>query len=568
MSKMLTILFALFAVTMVGLAVAGAFISFSSVPFSDMWDGTLQFYSQVQGGDYSVWWSQHNEHRIILARLLFWLDLHYFGGRNIFLIVMNYFLLACLATVFCLFARTVSDKDENANKPVAFCLFLVSWVFLWIQSENILWAFQSQFFLAQLLPLLAFFCFAKATVGDGKLLFSLALLLGVASAGTMANGVLVLPLLFVYSVLMRQSMMKSMLCLLFSFVTISLYFHGYIKPVKHSSPFLTLRDHPLGVFQYVLNYLGSPFYYLARGGAAFGKVAAVLSSTFLIVGSFFLFVKQCRKKDKSPFVFALVLFIAYIVLTAIITAGGRFLFGLDQAFASRYTTPALMAYAALFIVFRSRFCTLNSKVMQVLFSVVLLALCFLMMTQQLKALQPHNYILEDRKVAALAFSLRIKDDEYLSRIVEDVPAAFAYSQVAIDHNYSIFSHYPYHDLRESMGKRVALIPENVCVGQLTRVTAIPEGAGYYRVEGWIVDPKSKIAPRRINFAQKDVSIGYALTGTYRVNTEKMPYKKIKNAGFIGYAKLNKHGNTLIAIADHPGCTISFDLAAFHVNKKA
>jgi hypothetical protein len=67
LARMLTIL-------MAGLAVAGVCRAYSPVPFSDMWDGYLHFFMQVSDGDSGAWWRQHNEHRIVLARLLFWIN--------------------------------------------------------------------------------------------------------------------------------------------------------------------------------------------------------------------------------------------------------------------------------------------------------------------------------------------------------------------------------------------------------------------------------------------------------------------------------------------------------------
>ncbi|MGD4365427.1 hypothetical protein QT713_22860, partial [Xanthomonas citri pv. citri] len=43
--------------------------TFSPVPFWDMWDGGLGFYVR-QMTDVSQWWAQHNEHRIVLSRIL------------------------------------------------------------------------------------------------------------------------------------------------------------------------------------------------------------------------------------------------------------------------------------------------------------------------------------------------------------------------------------------------------------------------------------------------------------------------------------------------------------------
>jgi hypothetical protein len=40
-----------------------------------------------------VFWAQHMEHRLVIARALIWLDIVVFGGWNASTIIMNYLLL-------------------------------------------------------------------------------------------------------------------------------------------------------------------------------------------------------------------------------------------------------------------------------------------------------------------------------------------------------------------------------------------------------------------------------------------------------------------------------------------
>ena len=47
---------------------------FSPVPFWDMWEHTVRFYTDVLDGRWSAFWDQANEHRIVISYALFWLD--------------------------------------------------------------------------------------------------------------------------------------------------------------------------------------------------------------------------------------------------------------------------------------------------------------------------------------------------------------------------------------------------------------------------------------------------------------------------------------------------------------
>src|SRR5690606_24519482 len=132
---------------------------------------------------------------------------------------------------------------------------------------------QSQFFMAQTLPLLAIYLLARACIEDtghnSRLWFSAACLTGVASAGTMANGIICLPLMAAYLLLSRQSWQRALLLLVLSAAVLMLYFNDYRSPPSHGSVLSTLINEPLELAHYVFLYLGTPFFYLLNGSNAF-----------------------------------------------------------------------------------------------------------------------------------------------------------------------------------------------------------------------------------------------------------------------------------------------------------
>jgi hypothetical protein len=225
-------IFALAAFTFVVLANVGGFRSYSPVPFWDMWNGYLDFYVKASAGDLSVWWAQHNEHRIFIARLFFWLDFTFFHGQVWFLFAVNYLLMG----VVCLIFWNIWKERTTGNIPwIGF--FLIAWLFSWIQEENLNWAFQSQFILAQLLPLAAlYFLHRAATPGMFQNRdFYIAILFGALALGSMANGVLTLPLMTLYAAVVRMGLKRSLLLAILALVAISLYFYDYKAQVHHGS---------------------------------------------------------------------------------------------------------------------------------------------------------------------------------------------------------------------------------------------------------------------------------------------------------------------------------------------
>ncbi len=184
------------AALFIALAIAGGVNRYSAVPYMDMWDSYLNFYVSFKNGGWHAWWDQHNEHRIVLARLLFWMDLTWFRGAGAFLIIMNYVLAGLSGTLFYVYLRGQLPGAQHQHFRRFLGLIIFAGLFAWCQYENLTWGFQSQFFLSQLLPLAVFFCIHKSATDTARSFgwYIAACLLGVAAIGTMANGVLALPL--------------------------------------------------------------------------------------------------------------------------------------------------------------------------------------------------------------------------------------------------------------------------------------------------------------------------------------------------------------------------------------
>ena len=260
--KILILIFTALTILIVGLAIVGGFRSYSPVPFCDDWEGILKFFIRVQDGDNTIWWEQFHEHRIVLARLLFWANFKWLGGENWPLITANYLLVGLVALVFWRILRNLTKTTKPTTIEIVLGLFMTAWLFLWIQNENLTISFQSQFILAQLLPLCALYWLHKSVTDiHADRYFLIACGFGLASVGTMANGILALPLMVFYAVLTRQSLVRICILTTLSIVTLFIYFHDYQSPANQSSLTQALKENPIGLLKFILLYLGSPFYF-------------------------------------------------------------------------------------------------------------------------------------------------------------------------------------------------------------------------------------------------------------------------------------------------------------------
>ena len=457
----------------------------SPVPFWDMWDGELGFYMR-QHADPSAWWAQHNEHRIILARILFFTDLRFFGGSAVFLQMVNYILAATIFGLLAWCACRIMPRTPPALKITA--AVILCFCFLWTQENNLTWGFQSQFFLAQLLPLVSLLLLWKSSHpgSQGTSWFAAAVVVAAVASGSMANGVLAGWLIVAGCTIGRQGWKRVAVALLVAMAVSAAYFHGYVSPGSHGSLVETLKNAPRGVMWYLFAYLGSPFAHLKPGDAPNLYVAVACGAAITFSAAVFAGIALLRRRTSIDMGLVLALFVGYLGVSAFAIAGSRIVFGLDSAVASRYTTPALLVMSCAMILgvaeLSRRYAWARGHWAGVL---LLIPLAFAPL--QYGAMN-HNALSDFEKVtAAMALEMGARDDEQIMWTYPDGARALEIAKDASDLDLSVFASPWLKDARESIGKPYGATPETGC-GVVPPVrTLLPNSAGWSRLQGGLVD---------------------------------------------------------------------------------
>jgi hypothetical protein len=551
------LLFLLAALLFVGLAIVGGVRAYSPVPYWDMWNGYLGFFTSVSDGQLGAWWAQHNEHRIVLARAFFWLDLAVFGGQGWFLVVVNYILLMLV----CLLIYFVWKEVEPDKEILWIGNFLMAWLFWWIQNNNLVSGFQSQFILAQLLPLTSFYflhlsCLRERT--EAKF-FALSIFSATLSIGSMANGILALPLMVVFALIMRLGWRKTVLIGIFTVICVGFYFYEYNSPGSHGSLRQAILTNPVGLLHYVAVYVGGPFSF---GSRIIGLWTATAAGMFLIFSSMYFAWRVFSSNRHDSLQLALLMFILFVGGTAFGTAGGRQVFGVDQALESRYMTPSLMAWAALFILYYINSFSIRvwaAKKLWISLSVLLV----LMLPQQLKALKPQTEMLYERNMAALALELGIKDNAQIGHVFPSADWALDIVGSPVQRNYSIFGMKPYKDLRQNIGKTSnennTVLKE--CKGYLDSVEPVQNDARFIKIKGWLwseveVDNSDLI---KITDSNKQIA-GYGLIGQFRPDVVQKINKNAIGSGFKAYLASGHQGEELLVKSFKFNCHLSIKVS--------
>lgn len=544
----------LLAVFFVLAAIRGGVDSYSPIPFWDMWSGYLGFFTKLSDDAWTGWWKPHNEHRIVLSKLLFWLDLYFFQGSIVFLVVANFVFAALAAWLFIAMARQASPVGAHPGPVRILGAALVCLLFSWTQAENFGWGFQSGFFLVQLVPLFAFYLLYRAQVAPTRrqLLFAGAALVGFASLGTMANGVLVLPLMAVLAGVLRFGKSRVALLVVLAAIAWLLYFSGTF-PARQRMGIGPLLTNPLALLHYAVLYLGSPFYYLP----GIGRLAADMAGVFFLVGTAGLLVRILPTARALPVGTAsvvpliLLFFIAYIVATALLTGYGRLAMGLEQATSSRYTTTALMGWCALLVAAAT---LARRDTTRWFVGALALLVALLLVPRQLIVFdepEPHPF---ERLIAGLALEIGVRDERQIREVTPRLNHTIAVADTARKRGLSAFGRPPLQGIRERIGQQHVALPAGPCRAAIESVAVVPQDERYRLVEGWIYQPDAGVAPAEVLLVDATGRlVGYGFTGKRRPDIAHILGVRSRDIGFKGYLLSSYTSERIFVVGEQPAC---------------
>jgi hypothetical protein len=306
--------------------------NWTPLPYWDHWE------ELVQVPDWSWSWlpSQHNEHRILIPRLVFLSDALVFAGRPVLSTSLILVSLAVLATTL----AHVAAGELAPDRPLVAWAWGLSYtlIFFAVQWENLIWAFQVQFVgvLAETALALAAVALGPPSLGGAAVV----VLLSGMAAFTLASGISVPVMALVLAAWTGKPSRYLALCAVGAVVWPALYMWGYTKPPQTADPFESARHLPQ-VARFVLEELGGPIQVLT--GEKRSLVCLVAGAC--ILGLFGLSAwghrSAASKAGKTLVVFSMTVLIG-VGLTAL----GRVGMGADAPLASRYTSPVLSFWVA------------------------------------------------------------------------------------------------------------------------------------------------------------------------------------------------------------------------------
>jgi hypothetical protein len=326
------------AVVMVGTA-AMVVLCWNPLPYWDQWDNL------IAGRDVTLAWlvSQHNEHRILVPRLIFLADARLFDERNVLELVANGLVPLATACLLSLLAGRTMRLGRSGSVIVA--SLSCALMFSALQWENFVSPFQVQVFLV---------CFAGPAAclvhccgrPHGPTLLAV-IVLEILAALSMASGIVVPMIIVALGLRLHRPAWQIALLTITGCLMLALYLWGYVTPSQHEDPAAAFAD-PLGIAAYVIGELGvfpqalfghaTLWIHRVSGGIALSLFAALL-------------VSHRRGVDGAAQAEAALLGIGSFALgTCVLTALGRARFGVEQAASGRYATLVLLFWAVLLLL--------------------------------------------------------------------------------------------------------------------------------------------------------------------------------------------------------------------------
>jgi len=301
------------------------------------------------GGGIRDLWTQHNEHRLLIPKLIM-VHLARLTNWDIRAELTLNLILALGA--FSIIWRLITSTGDLLHSNLRLILIpLVSILFFSMnQWENWLWGWQIQIFICNLSVVAAILILSKSTISTFAFLTSIGL--GAIAGCSFGSGNLIWPIGLIiiscHNSSNKSKYQQFILWLLIASIFLAVYFSGYRQtlPVYRMKRFLFEPDLSIwrAYFAYILTYIGAPLF-------PFNQSRAVLAGACGLLGLLLLSALTIKHHGKY---FERVLPVIGIALYAVgagfSTGLARAQMGTEQALSSRYISISTLFWISVLIL--------------------------------------------------------------------------------------------------------------------------------------------------------------------------------------------------------------------------
>jgi hypothetical protein len=311
-----------------------AYRNLSPLPLFDQWAFT------DPASDWKGLFEVHNEHRIVLSKLVFIADLQIFGGRNVADYAITAAMLLAMGGLF--YAAVGLDRSTNWTHRLLAAATVICFTISPLTIGVLLWGMHVQNVGVNLFAGIAFFLLAVAAMrppySTGRYVgLSLAIVSAAVATFTSASGLLAVFLLIVQAAVLRFGW-RQVSCIAISLVVSAvLYLHGNTAQGNATG---AVHASPVGVARFFVLFLGSliPQAVDLSDVPRDGRLVSIIGLASIVVlaaNALAYFVRARREKFDGFATFSLT-FAAFLLGSAALVSAGRLPFGFDHAFTEHY----------------------------------------------------------------------------------------------------------------------------------------------------------------------------------------------------------------------------------------
>lgn len=503
--------------------------SYMRVPFWDGW-AVIYFLAHPDRSVLSWLWAQHNEHRILVPKLILLFDYRWFHALGIFplalILTLQSILVVMLTGVLQTWAGWPGSLWRTGAGLTALCAFSTA------QWENFVSGFQICFvfvgvFLVLSVVLLLFSRRSHDHAFGEHTYAILAALTATAGTYSVANGVVIWPVLIFLAIAQRSRRSVVALLAASGILAIWSYLYHYESPSYHPGPLSSLR-HPYQILVYMAGYLGAPLDWGYNSWAFWIGAAAIAGAAVVL----WLILSRSKREPVTLLCASLLLF---AMGSAGMTALGRLSFGSNEALSSRYSSIALLLWAG-FGILLLRLAAKRSTTAVLTMQVVVLLIMAFAATEAKKPLEFATARSWYANTTSLAMVTGVYDRPQIGTVFPDIIGIWKIIPFMRQHDLSIFATRFASELHKPLQSSYRIRPQP-CWGDVNQVT-LPTGEEHgLRIFGWAWDPVRRRSVREIIFVSAGSIVGYAQPGYPRADIYyRLASRTAKKAGWLGYVE--------------------------------
>ncbi len=477
-------------------------------------------------------WEQHNEHRIVLPKLVYFIDMVWFGYEGYFPLVCIFIFQAMMATalIWLFFSGAKGEWVAWLYIPLT-----IVGAFNLIQFENFVSTFQTSFIGCFAFAVVALALYARFVEKGRKAYFVWVVIFAVMSSLSLASGMFIWLILAIYAFILHDNRHAHSLIFTSTFIVfLLLYLLGYKSSDGHANPTESLTHHLLEVLEFFSVWLGN-----VAGTVTTAKLFGAIG--LAVYTGIVIHLAYDKDRQLHAELYALLGIGLFVMLSGFVTSLGRVNFGISQAMASRYTSPVLIFWVSLLgVVLLIAIRANRLGFIRISIGVVLVAFVGLLAHNS----RSENSLIafQNRQIQAyLGLVTGVFNDQpkILMAVYPEPDSIISKVEMLKKHHLSSYSSGASAARFYEMGMVITASGRKLsssCKGNIDEVSAISQET--YKLFGWAWDEASSSYPEWIYLVKEGKIIGMAQPGIQRPDViAANPEIKLIRVGWQGVARV-------------------------------